>query len=134
MAPWHWSSDPSLPDLGPSLHVPDPTQQAQCVQLETPGPHCACFLHFMNLWAGSHGGDSAAGWVGTRRCWPRHPSRVPTPQGSKPKWGLTCTRTWRPRPRLSETMKVMMVLRMVARNVLIPKTRAQSSLEREDAI
>lgn len=31
-------------------------------------------------------------------------------------------------------MKVMMVLRMVARNVLTPKTRAQSSLEREDAI
>lgn len=48
--------------------------------------------------------------------------------------GLTCEWTGRPRPRLSETTRVMTVLRTVARNVLTPKTRAQSSLEREDAI
>ena len=35
--------------------------------------------------------------------------------------------TGRPRPRLSETMRVMTVLRTVARNVLMPKTRARSS-------
>lgn len=35
---------------------------------------------------------------------------------------------------MSETTSVMTVFSTVARNVLIPKTKAQSSLDREDAI
>lgn len=74
------------------------------------------------------GGD-AAGQVGTGRPWSRG-----RPPWKLPDTGLTCECTWRPRPRLSETTKVMAVLSTVAKNVLTPKTRAQSSLEREDAI
>lgn len=90
---------------------------------------CACSPPSIDLWSGAHGGNNAASWVNTRRPLPLAPH-----ESSLPTQGLTWELTGRPRPLLSETMRVMMVLRTVARNVLIPKTRAQSSLEREVAI
>lgn len=88
-----------------------------------PAPPCVSpALAGSVVWAPHKGGT--AGQVGTGR--PRSRGR-PDP-------GLTCKRTGSPRPRLSETTSVMAVLRTVARNVLTPKTKAQSSFEREDAI
>lgn len=57
---------------------------------------------------------------------PTHPE-ASLLQEVSPKAELTWEQTGRPRPRLSETMRVMTVLRTVARNVLMPKTRARSS-------
>lgn len=80
-------------------------------------------------------------WLGEHQETPAQTPPFSTPrtesslhEEANPTQGLTWRQTSRPQPRLSETMRVMMVLRTVARNVLIPKTRAQSSLEREDAI
>lgn len=93
------------------------------IQLETPGPpvrvprpRWVCGLGPTEGWHCRSGGHREARSRG------------------RPDPGLTCKRTGSPRPRLSETTSVMAVLRTVARNVLTPKTKAQSSFEREDAI
>lgn len=57
------------------------------------------------------------------------PTLLGAPQ-PHPTWG--CTE--RPKPLLSATMMVMTVFSTVLKNVLTPKTRAQSSLDKEVAI
>lgn len=47
---------------------------------------------------------------------------------------FTWERTSKPRPRLSANIRMMMLFRMVPKKVLIPNTRAHSSLVSEDAI
>lgn len=122
MASWRRALRPSRPCSGRSLPLRcsvDPTYPAGDAR---PPPCVSPALAGSVVWAPQKGGT--AGQVGTGR--PRSRGR-PDP-------GLTCKRTGSPRPRLSETTSVMAVLRTVARNVLTPKTKAQSSFEREDAI
>lgn len=47
---------------------------------------------------------------------------------------FTWARTSNARPRLSANIRIMMVFRMVDKKVLIPNTKAHSSLVREEAI
>lgn len=47
---------------------------------------------------------------------------------------FTWARTSKARPRLSANIRIMMVFRMVDKKVLIPNTKAHSSLVREEAI
>lgn len=47
---------------------------------------------------------------------------------------FTWERTSNARPRLSANIRIMMLFRMVAKKVLIPNTKAHSSLVREEAI
>lgn len=47
---------------------------------------------------------------------------------------FTWKRTSNPRPRLSANIRIMMLFRMVPKKVLIPNTKAHSSLVRDEAI
>lgn len=47
---------------------------------------------------------------------------------------FTWERTSKARPRLSANIRIMRLFRMVAKKVLIPNTKAHSSLVREEAI
>lgn len=127
--PWLPAALPS--DLSPPARgcfsPPALTQSVQCVQLEMPGPLGKPHPQWICVWVPG-GGDATGGWT------PGCPGRDIPLEASLLERGLTCVWTGRPRPRLSETTRVTVVLRMVARNVLTPKTRAHSSLEREDAI